>query len=170
MQKVKRYFLEIKELKKDQKKIHSNSFDKYSFYLEDNKDFKLNKFFYKQIGADHFWRDRLTWTDNDWKEYVSTPNFETWIMKKNRDLVGFYEKQFHTEENEVELINMGILKEYRGKNLGSALLDHCLQNSFNKRPKRVWVHTCSLDHRFALQNYRSRGFKIFKEEEINFVA
>ena len=65
---------------------------------------------------------------------------------------------------------MGILKEYRGKNFGSALLDHCLQNSFNKDPKRIWVHTCSLDHKFALQNYKSRGFKIFKEEEINFVA
>ena len=30
----------------------------------------------------------------------------------------------------------------------------------------MWVHTCSLDHKHALQTYRSKGFEIFKEEEI----
>ena len=34
----------------------------------------------------------------------------------------------------------------------------------------MWVHTCSLDHKHALQNYKSKGFEIFKEEEIDFVA
>jgi len=34
----------------------------------------------------------------------------------------------------------------------------------------MWVHTCSLDHKHALQNYKSKGFVIFKEEEIDFVA
>ena len=39
-----------------------------------------------------------------------------------------------------------------------------------KNPHRMWVHTCSLDHKHALQNYKSKGFEIFKEEEIDFVA
>ena len=29
---------------------------------------------------------------------------------------------------------------------------------------RVWVHTCSLDHKNALKNYLARGMKIFKSE------
>ena len=33
--------------------------------------------------------------------------------------------------------------------------------------KRVWVHTCSLDHKHALKNYLSRGMKIFKKETIS---
>ena len=33
--------------------------------------------------------------------------------------------------------------------------------------KRVWVHTCSLDHNNALKNYLARGMKIFKSEKIN---
>ena len=31
---------------------------------------------------------------------------------------------------------------------------------------RVWVHTCSLDHKNALPNYQSRGMKIFKSETL----
>ena len=39
--------------------------------------------------------------------------------------------------------------------------------SFEKGVKRVWVHTCSLDHKNALKNYQARGMKIFKSEKIN---
>ena len=72
--------------------------------------------------------------------------------------------------NEVELINMGILKEFRGLKLGSMLLNHAIASASRKNPKRMWVHTCSLDHKHALQNYKSKGFEIYKEEEIDFVA
>ena len=35
------------------------------------------------------------------------------------------------------------------------------------RINRVWVHTCTLDHKNALNNYLTRGMKIFKTEIIN---
>ncbi len=168
MSKVKRFFLEI-ELKKN-KYIEVNIPKNYKIILEEKKDFNINKFFYKQVGAEHHWRDRLVWSDNDWKKYVSNKNLETWIVKTNNQLAGFYEKEFHEKRNEVELINMGVLKEYRGKKLGAALLQHVLNLSQIAKHNRIWVHTCTLDHKFALPNYLSRGFKIFKEEEIDFVA
>ena len=40
------------------------------------------------------------------------------------------------------------------------------KNSFLEKPTRVWVHTCSLDHKNALNNYMSRGMKVFKKETI----
>ena len=72
--------------------------------------------------------------------------------------------------DEVELINMGVLKEFRGLKLGSTLVNHAVASASRKNPERMWVHTCSLDHKRALQNYKSKGFEIFKEEEIDFVA
>ena len=30
--------------------------------------------------------------------------------------------------------------------------------------KRVWVHTCTLDHKNAIKNYLARGMKIYKKE------
>jgi|TARA_B110000211_G_scaffold234277_1_gene303279 ribosomal protein S18 acetylase RimI-like enzyme len=167
MLKVQRYFLEAKETDYKKKKFVLPK--NYQIILE-KKNFTINKFFYKQIGIDHYWRDRLIWTDIEWKKYISNPNLETWIIKNDEELVGFYEQEYHPKKNEMELINMGILKEYRGKQLGSALLSFMIENSFKDKIERIWVHTCSLDHQHALQNYESKGFKIFKKEEIDFVA
>ena len=86
------------------------------------------------------------------------------------DFVGYYEQEYHPGSNEVELINMGVLKEFRGLKLGSTLVNHAIASASRQNPRRMWVHTCSLDHKHALQNYKSKGFEIFKEEEIDFVA
>ena len=164
---VKRYFLEIKDFSNP---IELNIPENYQIILDDKKNFELNKFFYKQIGVDHYWRDRLIWSDKEWLNYAENKNLETHILKQGEDLVGFYEQEYHSDSNEVELINMGILKEFRGLKLGSALLNHAIASASRKNPDRMWVHTCSLDHKYALQNYQSKGFEIFKEEEIDFVA
>jgi ribosomal protein S18 acetylase RimI-like enzyme len=165
--KVQRFFLDLKKMFYQHKRIIIPN--GYEIFLDEKRDFNLNKFFYKNVGLDHFWRDRLVWTDKEWLNYVSNLNFETWILKKGNDLIGYYEQEFHPSSNEVELINMGILKEYRGKKFGSLLLSHSIKSAFLKNPERMWVHTCSLDHEYALKNYKSKGFKIFKEEEVDFL-
>ena len=164
---VKRYFLEIKDFSN---LIELNIPNNYQIILDDKKNFELNKFFYKQIGVDHYWKDRLIWSDKEWLNYAENKNLETHILKQGEDLVGFYEQEYHSDSNEIELINMGILKEFRGLKLGSTLLNHAIASASRKNPDRMWVHTCSLDHKYALQNYQSKGFQIFKEEEIDFVA
>ena len=167
MPKVQRFFLELKKSQKLKKPFIIPINVKIS--LETEKDININKFFYRQVGKNHFWRDRLLWSDNEWKKYINNMNLETGIMKINENMVGFYEQEFHEDKNEMELIQMGILKEYQGKKLGSYLLKHIIQNAFNRDVKRLWVHTCSLDHKYALNNYLSKGLKIFKEEEIDFI-
>ena len=166
MLKVQRFFLEIK--KSDYNADLDNNPSGTKIYLDSNKDININKFFYKQIGKDHYWRDRLLWSDKEWVKYVNNKNLQTWIMKVNNSLVGFYEQELHESKSEIELIQMGIMKEFHGRKLGSILLQHIIRNAFNANVRRLWVHTCSLDHKYALKNYLSRGFKIFKKEEINF--
>jgi GNAT superfamily N-acetyltransferase len=167
MPKVQRFFLELKKNKKLTRSVIIPKNSKIT--LETEKDISINKFFYRQIGKDHFWRDRLLWSDNEWRKYINNKNLETGIMKIDDNLVGFYEQEFHEEKNEIELIQMGILKEHQGKNLGSCLLKHIIQEAFTRNVERLWVHTCSLDHKHALANYLSKGLKIFKEEEIDYV-
>ena len=57
--KVKRYFLDYIF---DKKEIVLDLNRNFKIEKDTNKNFELNKFFYKQIGKDHFWRDRLVWT------------------------------------------------------------------------------------------------------------
>ena len=168
MMRVKRYFLEI--IFKNYKQQNFLIPKELEISLETNKDYELNKFFYRNIGKEHFWRDRLIWTDKEWTNYINNKDLQTWVLKRNGELIGFYEKEFHPKENGVELINMGILKEFQGNKYGSFLLRQIIKEAFQQKPKRIWVHTCSLDHKYALDNYLSKGFKIFKKEEISFVA
>ena len=66
----------------------------------------------------------------------------------------------------MEIAYLGLLEEYHNKKLGSFLLSEAIKNAFLDNPKRVWVHTCSLDHKNALKNYMARGMKIFKTENV----
>ena len=159
---VKRSYLEITSLK-DLQESEQPSED-YIVDLIEPTDFQLNKFFYKNIGKKHKWIDRLIWSEEQWIKYVSSKNVKTFVLKNNKDLVGFFELIIHFEKKEVEIAYFGILEEYQNKKLGSFLLSDAIKKSFKENVDRVWLHTCSLDHKNALNNYLSRGMKIFKSE------
>ena len=164
IKKINRNYLEIFSINdlRETKKLSKN----YSIKLLDPTDFQLNKFFYKNIGKSHQWVDRLIWTDQDWINYVSNKNVKTYILKEKNELAGYFELNLHKDE--VEIAYLGLLKEYHNQKLGSILLSSAIKNSFSVgNLKRVWVHTCSLDHKNALKNYLSRGMKIFKKETIS---
>ena len=162
---VKRNYLEINSLQ-DLKEGNKPSED-YSLSLIDPINFQLNKFFYKNIGKKHKWIDRLSWSEEKWINYVSNKNVSTYMLKFKNDLVGFFELIFHPENNEMEIAYLGILEEYQNKKLGSYLLSEAIKKSFHTNVNRVWVHTCSLDHKNALNNYISRGMNVFKTEILN---
>ena len=162
---VKRNYLEINSLQ-DLNEGYKPSED-YSLSLIDPTNFQLNKFFYKTIGKNHKWIDRLSWSEEKWITYVSSENVKTYVFKFKDDLVGFFELIFHLEKKETEIAYFGILEEYQNKKLGSYLLSEAIKKSFQNNVNRVWVHTCSLDHKNALNNYISRGMKIFKTEILN---
>ena len=139
-----------------------------SINLVKSDDFQINKFFYKNIGKKHRWTDRLVWTDSDWIKYSSDQKVETFILKVKNDLAGYFELIFHSDLKEIEIAYFGLLEEYHNKKLGGYLLSTAIKKSFEKKDiKRVWVHTCTLDHKNALKNYLARGMKIYNKETIN---
>ena len=161
---IKRNYLEIKSL--NELAEVSKSLDVYSVNFLDPPNFQLNKFFYKNIGKDHHWVDRLVWSEKEWIDYVCNEKVSTYILRKEEDVCGYFELIFHKDKNEFEIAYFGVLKEYHNKKLGSFLLSFAIKKCFEKKINRVWVHTCSLDHDNALNNYLSRGMKIFKKETV----
>ena len=163
-QEVKRNYLEISSLKdfKEIKKVSNNN----SLELLSSTNFQLNKFFYKNVGKKHQWVDRLVWSETQWIDYVSSKNVKTYIFKYNKDLAGFFELISHIENKETEIAYFGLLEEFQNKKLGSYLLSEAIKISLTENTKRVWLHTCSLDHKNALNNYIARGMKIFKTETV----
>ena len=84
-----------------------------------------------------------------WIDYVSDEKVKTFILKDENEFAGYFELILHKNDNEVEIAYLGLLEEYQNKKLGSCLLSTAIKNSFLDKPKRVWVHTCSLDHKNA---------------------
>ena len=161
---VERNYLEIHSIRDLNEVLKPNK--DCSLNLLEPINFQLNKFFYKNVGKKHKWTDRLVWTEAQWIEYLSSKKVRTYILKYQNDLAGYFELIFHSDEKEVEIAYFGLLEEFQNKKLGSYLLSQAIKKSFNSKVNRVWVHTCSLDHKNALKNYVARGMKIFKSETI----
>ena len=159
IEKIERFYLEINTI--NDLKTKSISSDCFSLKEASKDNFDLNKFFYKQIGKRHQWVDRLIWQDKDWLKYISNENLRTYIFKIENDLVGYFELIFNNDD--CEIAYFGILEEFIGKGFGGFLLSEALKIGF-KKANRIWVHTCSLDHPNAIENYKSRGMKIFRTE------
>jgi len=136
--------------------------------LEKKPTIDLCKFFYKEVGKNFFWRDRLKWSDQDWLDYINSNFFKLYILKHNNKLAGYYELLYEPKTNSMEIPYFGIFKEFYGKKIGGYLLTDALSTSFKQKITKVWVHTCTLDHPNALKNYLARGMKIFKTEKIFF--
>ena len=162
--KVERNYLEINSIKdlNESSKVD----EKFSIQYLKIPDFQINKFFYKNVGRKHNWVDRLAWTEKQWIDYVSDQNVKTYILKDKNEFAGYFELILHNDKNEIEIAYLGLLEEYINQKIGSYLLSFAIKKSFFEKVKRVWVHTCSLDHKNALNNYVARGMKVFKKETI----
>ena len=162
---IHRNYLEIKSINE---LIESTSSGlECSINLVKPDDFQINKFFYKNVGKKHHWRDRLVWSEKKWIDYSSSPQVETYVLKVKNDLAGYFELISHLDLREIEIAYLGLLEDYFYKKLGSHLLSTAIKKSFkNKDVNRVWVHTCTLDHKNALKNYLARGMRIYKTETI----
>ena len=165
MREITRNFLHILSLK-DLKFTKINLTD---FFLKKETDFALNlpRFLYKEIGKNYYWRDRLAWSDKDWLSLISQNNYQLYVLYNQSNLAGYYEILVDNDLN-FEIAYLGIFKEFFGKKIGAYLLSHAIENCFMQGAKKVWVHTCTLDHPNALKNYLARGMTIFKTEKIFF--
>tara|TARA_B110000003_G_C16627214_1_gene525302 strand:- start:1578 stop:2081 length:504 start_codon:yes stop_codon:yes gene_type:complete len=161
-EKIFRKYLEINSI--DNLNEVNKPSKNYSIKIVHPKDFHLNKFFYKNIGKNYQWTDRLIWSDVKWMNYISDEKLSTHILKDKSEIAGYFELIYNRDIKEAEIAYFGILDEYYGKKLGGYLLSEAIKHSFLKGATRLWVHTCSLDHKNALNNYLSRGMKVFKSE------
>ncbi|WP_018692883.1 GNAT family N-acetyltransferase [Algicola sagamiensis] len=126
-----------------------------------SKDIQVAQFFFKAVGGIWLWDSRLHWDYQDWKEHLEQASVHIFVANKNGVPIGFFELN---ETEGIELKFFGLLPEYVGQGLGSWLLEEACEMAWSFNPERVWVHTCSEDHPFALQNYKQRGFQLYHQE------
>lgn len=131
------------------------------------KEFRFNKFLYGLVGESWQWVDKLSWPDEDWRRYAENDNLRTWVAYHRGSPAGYYELQ-KQDDGDVEIVYFGLAPKFIGRGFGGYLLARAIRSAWEWHgTRRVWVHTCSLDHPGALQNYQARGMKIYRVEKVN---
>lgn len=124
---------------------------------------ELNRFLYASVGADWRWIDRLAWSRERWMSYLDRPEVQTWVMYVRGTPAGYVELERQAEAD-VEIAYFGLIPAFIGQKLGGHLLSTGIEKAWAMGARRVWVHTCSLDHPAALTNYQARGMQVYKVE------
>ncbi|MEI7556033.1 GNAT family N-acetyltransferase [Candidatus Chlorohelix sp.] len=121
------------------------------------------RFLYGTVGRDYQWIDRLSWTDRQLHEYLASPNIAIWVAYYCGTPAGYIELARETSELETEIVYFGLIPQFHGRGIGKHLLSFGVQRAWEAQTERVWLHTCTLDGKYALNNYLQRGFSIYKE-------
>lgn len=123
---------------------------------------------YAEVGKLQYWKIyRWGWDEEDWRRYLQRPDIEAWMIERGDGVpVGYLELQHH-EDRSIEILIFGILPDFIGCGIGGRALALVTRHCLDRKPARVWLHTCSLDHPAALKNYYARGFKFVREEVSN---
>ncbi|HEY9623476.1 MAG TPA: GNAT family N-acetyltransferase [Crinalium sp.] len=124
---------------------------------------ELNRFLYTSVGGDWYWLNRLSWTYDQWFDYLNRPELQTWVAYLSGTPAGYIELEAQAEGN-VEIAYFGLLRQFTGKRIGGHLLTVGIHQAWVMGARRVWVHTCNLDGPHALANYQARGLRLYKEE------
>jgi ribosomal protein S18 acetylase RimI-like enzyme len=129
----------------------------------------LYRMCYRSVGEAFHWRDRWDWSDEEIAEHVASPHIHLYVAtrlkgRQEAQLAGWYELREVPEERSIEIAYFGIMAGEFGRGFGKHLLSHAVREAWARKPERVWLHTCTLDHPNALPNYVARGFTPYRTE------
>lgn len=122
---------------------------------------ELARMLYTAVGGDWYWIDRRPWDWQRWHDWLARPEVETWVGWVRGAPAGYFELE--RQGDAVEVTCFGLLPAFIGRGLGKRLLDAALRRAWELGPRRVWLHTCSLDGPAALRNYQARGLEVYDE-------
>lgn len=125
------------------------------------RQYQVNRLLYQLVGNDWQWFDKLGWTDAEWQAYAEREALRTWLGTVNGSPAGYFELE-QADDGSTEIAYFGLTPKFIGQGHGGYLLIQAIKAAWAwTGTKRVWLHTCTLDHPNALSNYQARGMNIY---------
>ncbi|WP_375429321.1 GNAT family N-acetyltransferase [uncultured Sphingomonas sp.] len=113
---------------------------------------------FRRVGEPWLWYSRLTMDDAALLAIVGDERVEVFAAVDRAGVeVGLLEIDLR-RSGETELSYFGLVPELAGQGHGRWLMARALGLAWRAGTERVWLHTCTLDHRHALGFYRAQGF------------
>jgi len=116
---------------------------------------------FRAIGEPWLWFSRLNMSDEQLGEVLSKPAVELWYLLQGGQPKGLLELD-RSNWPAVEIVFFGVVPELVGQGAGGWLMRRGLEQIWAQEPKRVWLHTCTLDHPRAVGFYMKHGFRAYR--------
>ena len=127
----------------------------------DQPDLDWYRRLFRRIGTEWLWFGRLVMADEQVLAIIGHPLVEVHALTRDGRDEGLLELD-RREPPDIELAYFGVTPEVQGQGAGRWLMHHALELAWALRPRRFWVHTCSLDHPGALAFYVRSGFRAYR--------
>jgi GNAT superfamily N-acetyltransferase len=122
-----------------------------------NPDLDWYRALYRTVGENWLWFSRLTLDDAALSRLIRDPAVLVYVLRHNGRDAGMLELDTR-HFPDVEISFLGLVGELIGKGAGRFLMNRTLDICWARSPRRVTVHTCTLDHPNALGFYLRSGF------------
>jgi GNAT superfamily N-acetyltransferase len=116
---------------------------------------------FARVGESWLWFSRLVMSDAGLRSILGDPRVKAFALHEDGRDLGLLELDFR-QPGECELSFFGVVPEAIGRGFGRVLMAEALRRAWEAPIKRLWVHTCTLDHPRALGFYMRSGFKPYK--------
>ncbi|MFK8250461.1 GNAT family N-acetyltransferase [Ancylobacter terrae] len=114
---------------------------------------------FREIGENWLWFSRLQLGDDALGAILADPAVELHALRRDGADVGLVEIDFRRLPEEAELAFVGIVAELTGSGAGRFLMNRAMELVWARAPRRLTVHTCTLDHPAAVGFYQRAGFR-----------
>jgi GNAT superfamily N-acetyltransferase len=113
---------------------------------------------FRRVGSPWLWFSRLVMSDAALAAIVDDAGIAVYAVIDPAGIeVGMLELDFRAA-GACEISYFGLIPELAGQGHGRWLMAEACARAWAKGVKRVWLHTCTLDHPHALGFYRAQGF------------
>ena len=118
---------------------------------------------YARVGGPYLWAWRLAQSDEALRALLRDPLIENYVLCAGVAEEGLLELDFRTA-GECEIIYFGVTQAFVGTGAARFMMNRALERAWSQPIRRLWLHTCTLDHPRAVPFYVRSGFRPFKRE------
>jgi GNAT superfamily N-acetyltransferase len=118
---------------------------------------------FRRVGEEWLWFSRARLNDAELAAVIHAPGVEVYALVADSRDEGLLELDFR-EPGQCELVYFGVTAKLIGTGAARFLMNRALERVWSRNIRRLWVHTCTLDHPSALAFYQRSGFRPFRSQ------
>jgi len=135
--------------------------DAWPVVRRESPDLDWYRRLYRAVGEKWLWFSRLRMPDDELASLIRHPAIEIYSLLVDGVDKGLLELDRRVRP-EIEIAYFGVTPDLIGRGAGSQLMREGLERAWSRHPRRVHLHTCTLDHPNALKFYLKWGFHAWK--------